>query len=294
MPNSIKAYVFLLLTTLGWAGNAVIGKFAVGHIGPFTLSASRWAMALVLISVISIPQVRRDWQHVRRYWLLLLGFGAAGFAGFNALLYTAVKYTSAINVAIEQAGIPGIIFVANFILFRTRVSIAQIIGFSLTLSGVALTATNGSLSSIRDIHLNFGDGLMLIAAFLYAGYTVALRWKPPIHWKTLMAASALGAFLACVPLLATEIASGNFIAPDAIGIGAILYTGTIPSLMSQILYVKGVDMIGPNRAGLFINAVPIFGLLLAVVFLGEPLHTYHLVAMAMVLAGIAIAEKGRK
>ncbi|MDB5525836.1 MAG: hypothetical protein JWM58_3599 [Rhizobium sp.] len=294
MPISIKAYIFLLLTTLGWAGNAVIGKFSVGHIGPFTLSASRWSLALVLIVAISIPQVRKDWPEVRKHWPLMLAFGAAGFAGFNALLYTAVKYTSAINCVIEQAGIPGIIFIANFALFRTRVSTAQIIGFTLTLLGVGLTATNGSLSSIGGIHLNFGDGLMVIAAILYAGYTVALRWKPAVHWKTLMAASALGAMLACLPLLASEVTTGNFIAPDTIGWVAILYTGTIPSLMSQILYVKGVELIGPNRAGLFINAVPIFGILLSVVFLGEPLHNFHLMAMAMVLAGIAIAERGRR
>ena len=294
MPISIKAYIFLLLTTLGWAGNAVIGKFSVGHIGPFTLSASRWSLALVLIVAISIPQIRKDWPEVRKHWPLMLAFGAAGFAGFNALLYTAVKYTSAINCVIEQAGIPGIIFIANFALFRTRVSIAQIIGFTLTLLGVGLTATNGSLSSFGGIDLNFGDGLMVIAAILYAGYTVSLRWKPAVHWKTLMAVSALGAMLACLPLLASEVATGNFIAPDAIGWVAILYTGTIPSLMSQILYVKGVELIGPNRAGLFINAVPIFGILLSVVFLGEPLHNFHLIAMAMVLAGIGIAERGRR
>ena len=172
--------------------------------------------------------------------------------------------------------------------------IAQILGFTLTLIGVALTATNGSLSSISGIHLTFGDGLMVIAVVLYAGYSVALRWKPQVHWKTLMAVSALGALLACLPLLASEVASGHFIRPDAIGWLAILYTGTIPSLMSQILWVRGVELIGSNRAGLFMNAIPIFGILLSLMFLGEPLQNFHLVAMAMVIAGIAIAEWGRR
>ena len=294
MPTSTKAYVFLLLTTLGWGGNAVVGKFAVGHIAPFSLSAARWVLALALIASISMPQIRRDWPEVRKHWPLLLTYGAAGFAGFNALLYTSLKYTSAINCVIEQAGIPGIIFIANFALFRTKVSIAQMIGFTLTLLGVGLTATNGSLSSIGGIALNFGDGLMVIAVILYAGYSVALRFKPAIHWKTLMAASALGAVLACLPLVTSEVLAGNFIMPDAIGWAAILYTGTVPSLMSQILYVRGVELIGSNRAGLFINAIPIFGILLSVIFLGEPLHNFHLIAMAMVLAGITIAEWGRR
>ncbi len=294
MPNTIKAYVFLLLTTLGWGANAVVGKFSVGHIAPFSLSAARWTLALVLIAAISLPQIRKDWPQVRRHWWLLLAYGAVGFAGFNALLYTALKTTSAINCVIEQAGIPGVIFIANFILFRIKVSGAQILGFTLTLLGVGLTATNGSLASIGSIGLNFGDGLMVIAVLLYAGYSVALRFKPSIHWKTLMAASALGAVLASLPLVGAEIATGNFISPDAIGWAAVLFTGTVPSLMSQVLYVRGVELIGSNRAGLFINAIPIFGILLSVVFLGEPLHNFHLVAMAMVLAGIVIAERGRR
>lgn len=294
MPNSAKAYIFLLLTTLGWGGNAVIGKLSVGHIGPFGLSAARWTLALVLIGAISVPQIRRDWLEVRRHWPLMLAYGAVGFAGFNALLYSSLKYTSAINCVIEQAGIPGVIFIANFALFRIKVGLAQILGFTLTLLGVALTATNGSLSSISDIALNFGDGLMMIAVVLYAGYSVALRWKPAVHWKTLMAASATGALLACLPLVATEIATGSFITPDWIGWVAILYTGTVPSLMSQILYVRGVELIGSNRAGLFMNAIPIFGILLSVIFLGEPFYHFHLVAMAMVLAGITIAEWGRR
>ncbi|MBL0372346.1 DMT family transporter [Rhizobium sp. KVB221] len=293
MHPSFKAYIFLLITAFGWAGNAVIAKFAVGHIGPFGLSAARWMLALVLIIAISVPQIRRDWPKIQQYWPLLLGYGAVGFAGFNALLYSALQYTSAINCVIEQAGIPGIIFISNYLLFRMKVSIAQIAGFSLTLLGVGLTATNGSFASIGDLHLNFGDALMLVAAVAYAGYTVSLRWKPDIHWKSLMAATATGAVLASVPLAGVEIASGKFIVPDTIGWIAILYTGTIPSLLSQIFYVRGVELIGPNRAGLFINAVPVFGTLLSVMLLSEQLQPFHIAALAMVLSGIAIAEKGR-
>jgi drug/metabolite transporter (DMT)-like permease len=294
MPASLKAYIFLLVTTLGWGGNAVIGKFAVGHIGPFTLSAARWLLALALITAISIPQIRKDWPQARRHLLLLLAYGAVGFASFNALLYTALKTTSAINCVIEQAGIPGVIFIANFVFFRVKAGLAQILGFTLTLFGVGLTATNGTPASIADIGLNYGDGLMVIAVLLYAGYSVTLRFKPAIHWKTLMAASALGAMLACLPLITTEVLGGDFIMPDAIGWAAILYTGTVPSLVSQVLYVRGVELIGSNRAGLFINAIPIFGILLSVIFLGEPLQNFHLAAMAMVLAGIVIAERGRR
>jgi len=174
------------------------------------------------------------------------------------------------------------------------VSMGQIIGYTVTLSGVLLTAVHGSMAAILDLSFNIGDLLMLIACFVYAGYTVTLKWKPQIHWKSLIAATTLGAAIASLPLAFYEYAAGAFIPPDAIGWLVILFTGLVPSLVSQILYVRGIELIGPNRAGLFINTIPVFGTLLSVIVLGEAFRSYHLMAMIMVLGGIAIAERKRR
>lgn len=293
MPVTIKAYIFLLVTTAGWAANAVIGKFAVGHIGPMTLTLGRWSVAILLLMPFALPQVRRDWPEIRRHWLLLLGFGVFGFTAFNALLYSAVGFTSAINCAIEQAGIPGLIFIGNYLLFRTKVSLAQIAGYTVTLSGVVLTASHGSLSALAALEFNVGDLLMLGACLVYAIYTVGLRWKPPVHWMSLMIATSFGGVAGALPLFFWEVSSGAFIVPDISGWMTMLFTGVVPSLISQILYVRGIEMIGPNRAGLFINTIPVFGTFLSVVFLGEAFQNYHFLALAMVLGGIAIAERGK-
>jgi len=293
MPASAKAYIFLIITNLGWAANSVIGKFAVGHVSPMLLTLSRWSVALVVIVLISLPQLRRDWPQIRQHWLLLFGYGAFGFAAYNALLYSAVQYTSAINSVIETAGIPGLIFIGNYLLFRTRVGMLQIIGYTVTLSGVALTAAHGSFGNLLDLTFNIGDVLMLLTCVVYAIYTVALKWKPSIHWKSLMAATAAGALVASIPLVAWEISTDRFIAPDEIGWLTILFTGLVPSLVSQILFVRGVELIGANRAGLFINTIPVFGTLMSVFLLGESFQNFHILALAMVLGGIAIAERGR-
>ena len=293
MSATTKAYIVLVITTLGWSANSVVGKFAVGHIGPMTLTLLRWCVALAVIVAISLPQLMRDWPAIRRHWLTLFAYGAIGFTAFNALLYSALGYTSAINVVIEQAAIPGLIFVGNYVLFRTRLGIGQITGYAITLSGVVVTASNGSLETLTHLTFNAGDLMMLIACILYAIYTVTLRYKPNIHWKSLMAATAAGALLASVPLFAWEVSKPGFVAPDAIGWVVVLFTGLVPSLISQILYVRGVELIGPNRAGLFINTIPVFGTLLAVIFLREAFLGFHFAAMALVLVGIAIAERGR-
>ncbi|MQW90160.1 DMT family transporter [Sinorhizobium saheli] len=288
-----KAYFYLSITTLFWGGNSVAGKMAVGHVSPMMLTTLRWLVAITVILALMTPQIRRDWDKIRRHWLQLIAYGAIGFTLFNAFLYSAVKYTSAINAVILQAGIPMLIFIFNFALFRMKASLAQVVGFTVTLTGVLLTAAHGDVASLMRLRFNFGDVLMILACIVYAAYTVALRWKPNMHWQSFIAAPAFGALLSAIPLLGWEVASGSALAPDATGWAIILYAAIFPSLMSQVLYVRGVEMIGANRAGLFINAIPVFGTLLSVLLVGEAFQPFHLVALALVLGGIAIAERGR-
>jgi drug/metabolite transporter (DMT)-like permease len=288
-----RAYLYLVLATLCWGGNAVAGKLAVGHISPMMLTFLRWFFAVAIIFAISLPQLMKDWPVARKHLPILAFFGVVGFTTFNATLYTALKYTTAINVTIEQAAIPMLIFLINFVLFRMRVSWAQIVGLSLTLVGVALTASHGDLRSLLELQLNFGDALMIIALVAYAVYTVSLRWKPPVHWRTLMALPALFALLTSLPLVGWEISSGNVIWPDGMGWVIAAYTAIFASLVAQTFYVFGVVGIGANRAGLFINLIPVFGTLLSVLILGEDLQLFHIVALALALTGIAIAERGK-
>ncbi|WP_457587263.1 DMT family transporter [Ensifer canadensis] len=288
-----RAYFYLCVTALFWGGNSVAGKMAIGHVSPMMLTTLRWVFALIIILVAMTPQIRRDWDKIKQHWLQLLAYGVVGFTTFNALLYSALKYTSAINAVILQAGIPMLIFLFNFMLFRTRASIAQVIGFTVTLLGVLITAAHGDFASLLQLEFNFGDALMIAACIVYAAYTVALRWKPVMHWQSFIAAPAFGALISAIPLLFWEIGSGTAIFPDMTGWIIVLYAAIFPSLMSQVLYVRGVEMIGANRAGLFINAIPVFGTLLSVMLIGETFHTFHFIALLLVLGGIAIAEKGR-
>jgi drug/metabolite transporter (DMT)-like permease len=290
-----NAYVLLLLTTLFWGGNAIAGKFAVGHISPMALTAARWGLAALIMLAIGGGQLRRDWPLVRHNLFFLSVLGAAGFTLFNAAMYSGLLYTSAINVSIEQAGMPMLIFVANFLLYRIGVTIGQIAGFTLSLVGVALTASHGELARLAELDLNRGDLLMLAGVVIYSGYTVALRYKPPINWKSLMLVMCVAAFLSSLPFVLWEWQAGRMIPPDSSGWAAIVYTAVFPSVLAQVFYMRGVELIGANRAGLFINMVPIFGTLLSVLLLGEAFHLYHAVALTMVLGGIWLAEhSGRR
>ncbi|WAX96461.1 DMT family transporter [Aminobacter sp. NyZ550] len=290
-----NAYVLLLATTLFWGGNAVAGKLAVGHASPMLLTSLRWAFAAAFLGAVGWSRLRVDWAVARRQLWLLVALGGLGFTAFNAALYSALNFTSAINASIEQAGMPMVIFAANFILFRMRVSWGQILGFLLSLTGIALTASHGDLRSLLALDMNFGDALMLIAVLVYSAYTVALRFKPDIHWLSLMIVMTSAAFVTSLPFVAWEIGTGRAIAPDATGWAITAYMVLFPSILAQIFYIRGVELIGANRAGLFINMVPIFGTLLSVMIIGEDFQLYHAVAIVLVLGGIWLAEhSGRK
>ncbi|MEM5495542.1 DMT family transporter [Hoeflea sp. AS16] len=290
----LRAYLLLIITSLSWGANAVAGKVAVGHISPMLLTSIRWGMAFAILLTFALPQVRRDVRVIRANLPLLVSYGMFGFAFFNILLYSALEYTTAINVAIEQAGMPMIIFLANFILFRIRVTPAQIVGFVLTLAGVAITASSGSLARLVGLELNRGDALMLLAVFFYGGYTVALRYKPTLHWQSMITVMAGAAFLASLPFSAFEVMRGSVIWPDTTGWLVAAFTAIFPSLIAQVLFIRGNEIIGSNRAGIFINLVPIFGTLLSVLILGEMLHLYHVIALGLVLGGIWLSERGKR
>ncbi|MCQ0989725.1 DMT family transporter [Jiella marina] len=290
----VHPYVVLSTVALLWAGNAIAGKLAAGHISPMLLTLFRWTFASLFILPFALGDVKRDWPVIRPRLAYMLALGAIGFSSFNALFYLAVNYTTAINVTIEQSAMPLVVFLANFLLFRMGVAPLQIAGFSLTLVGVALTTSHGDLSALLELDLNRGDALMMLAVLLYGGYTVALRFKPQIHWRSTIMVLSLAALLTAMVFAAIEFALGKTQLPDLQGAGAALYTAIFPSLLAQSLYIKGVEMIGPNRANLFINFVPVFGAILAVLIVGEELFLYHIIALACVLGGITIAERGAR
>ncbi|TPM10970.1 MULTISPECIES: DMT family transporter [unclassified Mesorhizobium] len=290
-----SAYMFLLLTTLLWGGNSVAGKLAVDHVSPMTLVFLRWVLAVAILLPIGWNALKRDWPVVRRHWFVLAALGASGFTLFNTIFYTALNYTTAINVSIEQAAMPILIIVANFIFFRLRVNWAQIAGVVLTIFGVILTACHGDPRRLLTLELNFGDAIMLVAVILYSGYSVGLRLKPAMQWQSLMLAMSLAALVTSLPFFLWEIVAGKVIVPDARGWAVIVYTAIGASVVSQIFYIRGNELIGANRAGLFINLVPIFGTLLSVLIVGETFQLYQALALVLVLGGIALAEySGRK
>ena len=290
-------HLLLAITTFIWAGNAIAGKYAVGHVSPMMLTFFRWAIALALISAFAKQHLKTDWAAIKRNWIYLLLMGGFGYTAFNFFLYSALQHTSAINVALEQSAMPVVIFVLNYLIYKTGITWLQIVGYLLTLIGVLVTVSAGDpigMLTSQTTGINRGDILMAGAALCYGGYSVALRSKPDMHWISFLTCLVTGALLFSIAGVGVEYASGNSLVPVTLqGILVCVFAGIFPSLVSQGFFIVGVGALGANRAGLYINLVPVFAALLAVSLLGEELYLFHALAFFLVVGGILLAQRAQ-
>lgn len=287
---SRQAYLLLIFTTLIWGANAVAARLAVGEISPMMMTGSRWIVSCVALGLTAHRQIAQHWRALVPAWRRIVLMGTFGFTGFNALFYTAAHHTTAINIAIIQGTIPVLVLVGSFFFFRLRIGGLQLLGVALTIAGIAVVASQGDLAALARLAFNGGDVAMVIACLMYAAYALALRGRPAVPGIVFFAALAAVAFLSSLPLLAVEVATGHFFMPTAKGIALAIFVGLLPSFISQITFMRAVELIGAARAGVFLNLVPVFGPLLAVVVLHESLSLFHAVALALVLGGIGVAE----
>lgn len=292
-----QPYLLLVLAPMFWGGNIIAGKLAVNQVDPFLLVVARWFGATLLVLTFALPHLKRDWSKIRppQALGLLFFYGVFGFASFNLLMYSSAYFTAGVNASIEQAAIPVLVLIGNFLVFRVRALLLQVVGVLLTVIGVIWVATHGAPTRIFALEVNIGDGMVLLACFLYATYSLTLRFKPETHWASFILVTSFAALLTS---LVFQAAFGGGLAklmdeiPATTPLGwmCVFYVMIFPSILAQLCYARGVELVGPNRASIFINLLPVFGTILSVIILGEGFESYHFVAAALVVCGIGLSE----
>lgn len=253
--------------------------------------ALRWLLVVLLLAAFNTKALMRDWPHLRPRLKFLFAMGALGFASFNALFYIAAHHTTAVNMGIIQGMMPALVLAGAWLAYRTPARKLQWVGAAVTLAGVAVVASAGDAERLLSLRFNTGDLLVVLAVVLYAGYTVGLRRRPESTALGLFTVLAASAFLASLPMVAAEAWLGEFLAPSLQGWVVIALVALLPSFLAQVLFIQGVEIIGPGRAGIFVNLVPVFAAMIAVAYLGEDFHLHHGLALALVLGGIWLAER---
>lgn len=291
--HDIRAYLLLTVTTWCWGANAIFGKVAVGEISPMLLVTLRWLGVVILLLLFARKHLINDWPILRHHLKYICLMGTLGFTVFNALFYIAAHSTSAINIGILQGAIPVFVLLGTFLLYHARISPIQVFGVAVTLVGVVTVASGGDITQLLNLSINQGDLYMLIACLFYAGYSIGLSRRPAVSAMGLFTSIALVAFIASLPLLVLEIGNNTFQAPSTTGWVIVALVSLLPSFIAQVFFIYGVSLIGPGRAGVFVNLVPVFASIMAVFYLQESFEPYHAVSLALVLGGIALSELGK-
>jgi drug/metabolite transporter (DMT)-like permease len=256
------------------------------------LVALRWLVVMVVLLPLAWRPLANDWSTLRPHLGRIAALGGIGYTVFNVLFYVAAHHTTALNLGITQAVMPVFVFLIAYGRFRTRVSALQMLGVVAAMSGVMLVVAHGDWGRLVAVEFNRGDLMCLAAVLLYAIYTVALGSRPSVSPLSFFAVLAGAAFITSIPFAVYEWLAGDLIGPTRTGWALITAIALVPSFLGQVLFIQGVEIIGPGRAGLFMNLTPVLAAALAVVILGDEFRWFHGAALALVFAGIWASERG--
>lgn len=294
--DRVSPYLLLVLAASFWGGNFNIARAFNLEIPPMGLSFWRWTVAgLILLPFVWRP-MRQQWPACKQHFPLVFALGILGVAGFNTLVYLGLQTTTATNGVLMQSVNPIFIIILSSLLLGEFASKRQWLGIFISLLGVLAILIQGQLANLLKLDFHAGDLIILLAVLDWSLYTVLLRKLPnelkglPILGYTI----AIGV-LGILPLYLYEAFMTSRSMPvNWISISSVLYVAIFPSVLSYLFWNHGTQRIGANRAGQFAHVVPISGIIIAVLLLGEQLHLYHLLGISLVAVGIVLANYRHK
>ena len=286
-----QPYLLLSITALCWAGNAIVGRLAAGHIPPVTLSFLRWALAFLIILPFAWKHLMRDWGAIRARLGTMIVLSVTGIGAFNTLQYWALEHTQALNTLLLQSAGPLFVAVWSLILLGVRLTPAQAGGITLSLTGVLVILLHGDPTALASITFNKGDIIFTVALAIFGLYSVLSLKRPEIHGLSFVGFT-FGCGAAClVPLWIWELFSRPVMQLDTANLLSLFYVAVFPSTLAYLCFNRGVQLIGANRAAPFFHVVPVFGSAMAIVFLGERPQLFHIIGFALVLTGVFVASR---
>ena len=244
---------------------------------------------------VTLPHLRAQWPLLKRSWRAVIALGLLGVGGFNTLAYIALQYTAATNAVLLNSFIPIATIALSWAFLKKRLSPLEWFGVLLSLSGVMSIVARGELATLTGLSLNIGDLWMLGAVLVWALYTIGLQWRPAgVHPMLMLAAFTTVGLLALAPAYAWEIMHGRLINVTPASLASMAYIGLFPGFLGYVFYNRAVGEVGASKASLFIHLMPVFGVLLSSLFLGEIPQTYHFIGIALIFSGIFLTTFRRE
>jgi len=289
-----QAWLLMVLPPLFWSGNFVLGRAVAGAVPPVALAFWRWTLGALILLPFAWPYLRRDLPVLARHWKVVLLLSALGIAVFNTFVYIGLNTTTALNALMMQSAMPVLIVGISFVFFRDMVSGLQALGIAVSLAGAVTLVSRGDLGMLASLRFNVGDLWVFAAVLSYGAYTALLRKRPQVHGFSFIVVTFLLGALILLPFTVMEAVQGRPLQVNAVSLASIAYVAVFPSILAYICYNRAVLLLGANRTGLSIHLMPVFGSVLAILFLGERPQWFHAAGIALIAAGIMLATRRKK
>lgn len=289
-------YLLLIVPPLMWAGNAVISRavLADGSMPPMALSFWRWALAAVILVLMTRGALLAEWPKVKRHFPFIVFLAMSSVAAYNTLLYQALSTTGAINVVIVASSLPVVTLLLSWLWLKERPHSLALLGLVVSFFGLLAVIARGDLAVLAHFSFQSGDLWVLAATLSWGVYSVALRRHPTgiaplvlLTWLVLIGTPFL------LPLHLIELQAGQVPDLNWANLGAVVYVAVFASVLAYICWNEGVTRLGAGLAGQFTYLTPLFAALFAVIFLGESFQLYHAAGLGLIFLGITLASLKR-
>ena len=293
MSKKNLAYVLLVLAVFFWAGNFIVGKFAtLFEIPPLTLNVFRWVSVWLILMPFTYKEIYNNLPNIKKNWLVISFMGVITISTFNSVVYFALNYTQVINAVLVLAAIPAATIVLSSLMNIEKTNIFQLFGLFLSIIGIGSIISNGDIQKIISLNFNKGDLWMLVCVITWALYSTLLKKnKFEFSQFTLIQLMVSVGILFLIPQFFYEKSIGLEVNFNKAFFLILFYVVVFPAIAAYYCWQKGVEIIGPNRASMFIQLMPLFSAVMAIIIFNEKFELYHLVGASFIVLGIYLSNR---
>ena len=277
--KNYSAYLFLVLATFCWSGNFIVGKFAtVYEIPPLTLNVFRWISVWFILIPFTYKEIFENLPYIKKNWLVISFMGVITISTFNSVVYFALNYTQVINAVLMLSAIPAATIVLSSLMKIEETNIFQLLGLILSIIGIGSIISNGDIQKIISLDFNKGDMWMLVCVITWSLYSTLLKKNNfKLSQFTLIQLMVSVGILFLIPQFFYEKSIGLELSLDKNFILILIYVAIFPAIAAYYFWQKGIEIIGPNRASMFIQLMPLFSAVMAIIIFKEKFELYHFV-----------------
>ena len=293
MPKKYLAYTLLVLASLCWSGNFIVGKFAtLFEIPPLTLNTFRWISVWLILIPFTFKEIYKNLAYIKKNLLTIAFMGVITISTFNSVVYFALNYTQVINAVLVLAIIPAVTIVLSALMKVEKSNIFQIFGLILSIIGVGSIISNGDVQRIVSLSFNNGDLWMLVCVLSWALYSTLLKKnKFKLSQFSLIQIMVSVGVIFLIPQYFYEQSIGLELNFNKAFFLILFYVVVFPAIVAYYCWQKGVEIIGPNRATMFIQLMPLFSAVMAIIIFKEKFELYHFVGATFIVSGIYLSNK---